>query len=128
MLLVFLLVLFLAACGGENAEEETDELDVLEVEFNLPETAEPNETVELEAIVMYGDEEVEDADEVVFEYWLTGEEDNSEEAEGVHTENGSYVAEVSFPEEGVYELYAHTTARGLHTMPLKSITIGDPEE
>lgn len=117
---------FLVACGEDAEEsEQTEELAVLEVEFNVPETAEVGETVELEAVVTYGDEIVEDANEVKFEYWLEGNEDNSKEVEGQHTENGSYVAEVTFDEDGVYEMYAHTTAEGLHTMPLASITIGD---
>lgn len=124
-LLAFSLLL-LVACGDE-AEEEV-ELAILDVTFNVPETAEVDETVELEAVVTYGGEIVEDADEVKFEYWLVGHEDNSENIDGVHTENGSYVAEVSFPEDGVYEMYAHTTAEGLHTMPLTSITVGDGGE
>lgn len=128
---IIVFVLLLTACGnGEEAEvtEETDELVALEVEFNVPETAEPGETVELEAIVSYGDELVEDADEVKFEYWLKGNEDNSSEIDGIHTEDGRYTAEVNFPEDGTYEIYAHTTARGLHTMPLKSIVVGDGGE
>lgn len=128
---ITVLLTLLAACGnGEEADEveETDELVPLEVEFNVPETAEPGETVELEAIVSYGDELVEDADEVNFEYWLTGNIDDSSEIDGVHTEDGRYTAEVTFPEDGTYEMYAHTTARGLHTMPLKSIIVGDGGE
>lgn len=129
----FIIVLFilLSACGsGEETNEtaETDELVALEVEFNVPETAEPGETVELEAVVSYGDELVEDADEVKFEYWLKGNEDDSTNIDGIHTEDGKYTAEVTFPEDGTYEMYAHTTARGLHTMPLKSIIVGDGGE
>lgn len=128
---IIVLILLLSACGnGEKEEvtEETDELVALEVEFNVPETAEPGETVELEAIVSYGDELVEDADEVNFEYWLKGNEDDSSEIDGIHIEDGRYTAEVTFPEDGTYEIYAHTTARGLHTMPLKSIIVGDGGE
>ncbi|GGN48728.1 MULTISPECIES: FixH family protein [Oceanobacillus] len=128
---IIVLILLLSACGnGEKEEvtEGTDELVALEVEFNVPETAEPGETVELEAIVSYGDELVEDADEVNFEYWLKGDEDDSSEIDGIHTEDGRYTAEVTFPEDGTYEIYAHTTARGLHTMPLKSIIVGDGGE
>lgn len=129
-LLIVLMIGFLVACGNDDTEEveETDELVPLEVEFIVPETAEPGEPVELEAIVTFGEENVEDADEVVFEHWLKGNEDDSTKVEGVHTENGSYVAEVTFEEDGVYEMYAHTTAEGLHTMPLTSITIGEGGE
>lgn len=120
--LLTLVLALLSACGSDD---ETEELAALEVDFILPETAEPGESVTLEAIVTYGEELVEDADEVVFEYWLQGHEDDSTNVEGTHTSDGSYTAEVVFEEDGVYEIYAHTTARGLHTMPLKSIVVGD---
>lgn len=126
ILVVMALLLLLAACVNEESGEE--ELATLEVEFIVPETAEPGETVQLEAIVSYGDEMVEDADEVMFEYWVQGNETDSTNVEGIHKSNGSYTAEVEFAEDGIYELYAHTTARGLHTMPLKSIAVGDAEE
>ena len=125
------LFLFLAACGNQGVLDEDDEfggLATLDVEFNLPETADPGETVVLEAVVTYGDEIVEDADEVLFEYWLKGHEADSVKIEGTHVGDGVYTAEVTFDEEGVYEAYAHTTARGLHTMPLKSIAVGDVDE
>lgn len=125
---IMLLIVLLAACGSGDETEETEELAVLDVEFNVPGTAEPGEAVQLEAIVTYGGEAVEDADEVEFEYWVKGNEDDSIKVEGNHTESGSYVAEVTFQEEAVYEIYAHTTARGLHTMPLTSITVGDGGE
>lgn len=127
VLLIVLMIGFLVACGNDEVEE-ADELVPLEVEFIVPDTAEPGEAVELEAIVTFGDENVEDADEVMFEYWLKGNEDDSTEIEGVHTENGSYGATITFEEDGVYEMYAHTTAEGLHTMPLTSITIGEGGE
>ncbi|MHA6251994.1 FixH family protein [Oceanobacillus sp. CAU 1775] len=119
-------LLFLVACGSnDEVDEVEEELPILAVDFKVPESAEVDEVIELEAIVTYGGDPVENADEVKFEYWLMGDEDNSEEIDGVHTENGAYVAEVTFSEDGVYEMYAHTTAEGLHTMPLTSITIGD---
>lgn len=127
-LVIVLLLAFLAACGNGGAADETEELAVLEVEFMVPETADPRETVELEAVVTYGGEAVEDADEVVFEYWLLGHEGDSSEVEATHAADGSYVADVVFPEDGVYEIYAHTTAKGIHTMPLKSIVVGKGEE
>lgn len=122
------LVILLAACGNDGVSDETDGLVTLDVEFNLPETADPGETVVFEAVVTYGDEFVEDADEVLFEYWMKGHEVDSEKVEGTHVGDGVYTAEVTFEEDGVYEAYAHTTARGLHTMPLKSITVGDAED
>ena len=118
----------LAACGNgaENeSDQETEELAMLEVEFQLPEKADVDEIVELEAIVTHGDEKVEDADEVEFEYWAEGNEDDTTMVESINNGDGTYTAEVSFESDGIYEIYAHTTARDLHTMPKKSITVGE---
>lgn len=128
---MILMLGILVACGNDAEKEgadQTDELPMLDVEFNVPDTADPGEQVTLEAVVTYGGEQVEDADEVMFEYWLKGNEDDSTKVEGEHQENGRYTAEVTFEEDGVYEMYAHTTAEGLHTMPLVSITIGEGGE
>ncbi|HLR75520.1 MAG TPA: FixH family protein, partial [Virgibacillus sp.] len=67
LLIVFatLLLSILAACSE-------DELSILEVDFEVPETVNVGETVELKATVTYGDEMVADADEVVFEVWEKG--------------------------------------------------------
>jgi plastocyanin len=118
-------LLFVAACGASDDNESltADDLPMLEVDFEVPETASVGDTVELQATVTYGEEIVEDADEVLFEVWLEDHEDESENFEGVHQGDGVYTAEVTFDEEGTYEMYAHTTARDLHTMPLKSIEV-----
>ncbi|MBP2076234.1 FixH family protein [Oceanobacillus polygoni] len=125
----FVCIFALVACGSNNqADEGVDadgELLSLDVEFELPEQEEVGETVELKATVTYGGEMVTDADEVVFEHWLAGNEDDSTMVESTNHEDGTYTAKVTFEEDGVYEIYAHTTARDLHTMPKKSITIGD---
>ncbi|WP_163970414.1 FixH family protein [Oceanobacillus halotolerans] len=126
---VLLCFTFLVACGDTNEETEQDsdddELKVLEVDFQVPESAEAGETVELKAVVTYGGELVEDADEVEFEYWEQGNEDDSTMVESTNNEDGTYTAEVTFDRDGVYEMYAHTTAKDMHTMPIKEITIGD---
>ncbi|MFD1848922.1 FixH family protein [Oceanobacillus bengalensis] len=123
-----LLIGLLAACGNgtENGnEQETDELKMLEVEFQVPDKANISETIELKAIVTYGDERVTDADEVEFEYWEKGNEEDSTKIKSNNNGDGTYSADVTFDTEGIYEMYAHTTARDLHTMPKKSITIGE---
>jgi hypothetical protein len=123
----FIIVMgLLAACGNSDKESEkaSDEPQVLRVDFVLPEQAEVNEPVLLKAIVSYGEESVKDADEVQFEYWLQGNEKDSKKIESKNNGDGTYTAEVTFEQDGVYEIYAHTTARDMHTMPKKSITIG----
>ncbi|HLS20665.1 MAG TPA: FixH family protein [Bacillota bacterium] len=118
---VTLLISLLVACGD-------DELHILEVDFVVPETAEVGETIELKAIVSYGDEAVTDADEVVFEVWEKNDRDNGEMIDAVNHEDGTYTTEVTFDYDGIFEMYAHTTAREMHTMPLKEIVVGEGGE
>ena len=125
LLLVFILLIGVLAACNSTAETENEELKTLDVVFEVPEKADIDETIELNAIVTYGDEEVTDADEVKFEYWETGNEEDSIMMDANNNEDGTYSAEVSFNNDGVYEIYAHTTAREQHTMPKKSITIGE---
>ncbi|GAA0336615.1 hypothetical protein GCM10008931_30270 [Oceanobacillus oncorhynchi subsp. oncorhynchi] len=127
------LMAVLAACSNNEAdtaeEEDTDsmELPVLEVDFDVPEHVEVGETIDLTAHVTFDDEPVEDAREVLFEVWTQGHADDSVEIEGVHQEDGTYTASFTFEEEAVYEMYAHTTARELHVMPLETVIAGDAE-
>lgn len=116
------LSLLLIACGDD------DEIPALEVEFNVPETADVGEDVQLEAIVTYGGEKVTDASQMDFEIWERGKEDESETIEADNHEDGTYTITYTFDQDGIYEMYAHTTAHHLHTMPLKEITIGEGGE
>ncbi len=125
LLTLALLTLFIitACANADEQTEEQEELAALEVEFEPQETAKLGETVELLATVTYGDELVTDAKEMDFEYWLEDDEDNSEMVEATNNDDGTYSIEVEFEEEGEYWIYAHTTARDLHTMPKRSIQV-----
>ncbi|NBJ70422.1 MULTISPECIES: FixH family protein [Clostridia] len=129
MFIAVAVLLFITACGqGETNEKDTaaseEELKELKVDFKVPESAETGENVELKATVTYGEEKVADADEVVFEVWEKGNKDDSTKLDATNHEDGTYTAKITFEKDGVYEMYAHTTARELHTMPKKSITVG----
>lgn len=122
ILLIFstiVLLVILAACGNND-----DELPFLEVDFIVPDSVDVDETIELKAIVTYGDESVTDADEVVFEVWEKNDRDNGDMLDAINHEDGTYTVEVSFDHDGIFEMYAHTTARDMHTMPLKEIVVG----
>src|SRR5699024_553737 len=110
-----------------NACSDDDEVEVkmLDVDFDVPDTAEVNEEVELTADVTYGDEPVEEVEDMSIEYWEKGDRDNSERIEPESNGDGSYTAKISFDHDGVFEMFAHTDAEGLHTMPKESITIGE---
>lgn len=127
--LVSLLFLFVA-CGNddEQANDKQDELLALEVDFIVPETAEVGEDVQLEAIVTYGDDNVTDASQMDFEIWERGKEDESETIEADNHEDGTYTITYTFEQDGIYEMYAHTTAHQLHTMPKREITVGEGGE
>ncbi len=123
-------MMVLAACG-ENEKDDTtkkaedEEVKSLNVDFEVPETVDPGDPVELKATVTYGDEKVTDAEEVVFEIWEKDKKDDSIKVESTNNQDGTYTAETTFDHDGEYEMYAHTTARALHTMPKKAIIVGD---
>lgn len=121
--------LLLAGCGSEEADSAgTGEMiEEVMVEFNTEQQADPAEEILLSVTLSQGDEAVEDASEVVYEVWESGDRDNSEMITAEHTEDGTYEAETSFGEEGLYYMQAHTTARGMHVMPKQEITVGNPD-
>ena len=79
----------------------------------------------MKAFVTQGDEEIEDADEVVFEVWEEGKKSESEMIDSVNEKSGIYTAETSFEHEGTFHVQVHVTANGLHTMPLKEVIVGN---
>ncbi len=118
----------LAACGKGKEEEIPTEVKVpemLEVELTVSETADVDEPVEMKAFVTQGDEQIEDADEVVFEVWEEGKKADSEMIDSVNEKGGMYTAEKSFDHDGLFHVQVHVTANGLHTMPLKEVVVGD---
>lgn len=121
------ILMVLSACGEDNVNEELPELPELKVDFELPEFADVGDTIELTATVTYGNEPVKDADEVNFEYWENDDQDNSITIDSTNHKDGTYTAEVTFENDAVYSIYAHTTARALHTMPKRSMIVGDPD-
>src|SRR5699024_1990525 len=120
--LLFLFILpavLLFACSNN----ENEELAFIEVDFVVTEEAiEAGETVELLANVTYGYDIETDA-VVKYEVWLSGDQDNSETFEATNNGDGSYTADYTFEEAGTYEMYAHTDAQDMHTMPKKEVTV-----
>lgn len=116
-----------AACGN-NDDNLEEELPMLDVDFDVPESGDAGDNIHLEAFVTYDEKPVEEADEVLFEIWEKGDQDNGEKIEAENEGEGIYTLDYDFDDDGIYEMYAHTTAEGLHTMPKEQIVIGDAEE
>src|SRR5699024_12828852 len=97
LLIVFatLLLSILAACSE-------DELSILEVDFEVPETVNVGETVELKATVTYGDEMVTDADEVVLEVWEKGKRDYGDRINENKHEDRKYTSEDYIDSNRIY--------------------------
>lgn len=124
-MMITLSAMFSAGCAPQQVEEEPQFLDV---QLTIsPEKAGVNEEIILEAKVTYGEEEVEDADEVKFEVWRSQAEEH-EKVIVEHSENGIYRMKKSFEEEGTYYVIAHVTARSMHNMPKKEFVVGTPSE
>ena len=118
-------------CGAE--EEAVDTLGNGEVPVEVivdvltPEKLNAGEVTTLEVKVTQGDEVVNDADSVEFEVWESGLREEGTMLDGELTEDGVYTAEYTFDHDGVYYMYAHTTARGMHVMPKQQFIVGNPD-
>ncbi|MFJ5772042.1 FixH family protein [Psychrobacillus sp. NPDC093180] len=125
-----LAAMVLTGCGAEEAShtnhEETTFQEIV-VQIQTPEQLAVGEKVVLSAKVTQGEEAVDDADKVEFEVWESGLRDEGKMIEGTLTKDGVYEANHTFDHDGVYYMFAHTTARGLHTMPKQKLTVGSPD-
>ncbi|NCU18547.1 FixH family protein [Pallidibacillus pasinlerensis] len=107
-----------------DAEENIDEMpEPLNVELILPEKAALGESIEIKAHVTQGEENVDDAYEVVFEIWVENDKENSEMIDYTEYRDGIYSIKKVFEEPGVYHVQSHVTARGMHIMPTKQVIV-----
>lgn len=118
-------------CGAEDDAVDTlgnGEVPVeVIVEVLTPEKLNAGEATTLEVKVTQGGEVVNDADSVDFEVWESGLRDEGTMLDGELTEDSVYAAEYTFDHDGVYYMYAHTTARGMHVMPKQQFIVGNPD-
>jgi hypothetical protein len=127
------LMFFSVACGESESDSGPTNvsdinLDPLEAELIIPETAEPQETVTLQTKVTQGEEIVDDASEVIFEVWIDGEKSDSDMIEAdLPGVDGLYEVTYEFTEEALYKVQPHVTARGSHVMPVGDVIVGDVE-
>ena len=129
MSLILLSGLTLAACSDEEMyhsemnhdNPSSDEVRSLEVDLQAPESIKSGEEVQFVAHVTSNEEDVTDADSVMFEI-ISGEE-SLDMIEVDHSENGEYVLDYTFDEAGDYKVISHVDAFSLHTMPEEFVTV-----
>ncbi len=122
--------MLVAACGATEEEQSggaLDELTPIEVDLDVPESAEIGVAVPFSSSVTQGEDLVEDASEVVYEIWIEGQKEQSELIEAEKQEGHVYLLDHTFEEAGLYHVQTHVTARGLHRMPTAQIQVGKIE-
>lgn len=120
----------LVGCGEDEKQtaplKQVEEPQIVEVEILTPKEVAINENIELAAHVVQGGQNIEDAI-VEFEVWESGKRDEGKMIEGVLEKDGVYKATTTFDHDGVYFMFAHTTANSIHVMPKQQITAGSPD-
>lgn len=120
----------LFGCGDEQqlqTDANTEAPAIVEVDIQTAELLSAGEPIQLAARITQNGEPVDDADEVKFEVWESGLRDQGEMLFGELTSDGVYAVDYTFDYDGVYYMYAHTTARGMHVMPKQQLVVGKPD-
>lgn len=118
----------LVACNAEQGVTKDPGVPLMvDVEFLTPAKLAVGEEVELAVHVSQGGENVDDAESVQFEVWESGLRDKGVLLDGELDKDGVYKVKHTFDHDGVYYMFAHTTARGLHVMPKFELTVGTPD-
>nr|WP_183184561.1 FixH family protein [Anoxybacillus voinovskiensis] len=117
----FALILIAACSHTEHGEEQA----ILNVKIETKSPIDVNKATEISCLVTYGNEKVDDADEVKFEIWKQGSEKH-EMLQAKNKGNGKYAVTKTFTEAGTYSIVAHVTARNMHNMPKTDIVVGNP--
>ncbi|WP_458412419.1 FixH family protein [Schinkia sp. CFF1] len=128
---LFLVMLF-TVVGCSNANESgsktntgTKEIEPVAVDLAIyPSPIEVNQEVTFEATITQGDEKVDDASDVEFEWWKNGDEKHTK-IKADHQGNGIYSIKQTFSETGSYNVISHVTARDMHTMPQRQFEVVD---
>ena len=132
--LVTILAVMLTACGNTNELSDGNQplgnaSEPVMVEFiTVSDSLEPNQEAKIQVKVTQGGDAVADADEVVFEIWKEGNKEGARKIPANHEGNGIYSITHRFPEKGNYEVIAHVTARGMHTMPQQTFHVGGAQK
>ena len=126
---VLIISIILSGCGEKvnSTEVGSDMPSMVEVTFVNEEKFNIGEQIELSIQVEQGNELVNDADEVIFEVWESGLREQGVKLDGELKKDGTYAVHHKFDHEGVYYMFAHTTARSMHVMPKMKLIVGNPD-
>ena len=119
----------LVGCAEKDVPEvsgQEEDIQLPEVTILTPTEVTLNEPIELAAHVTQGKKNIDDAT-VEFEVWESGKREDSQMVEGKLDQDGVYKASTTFDHDGVYFMYAHTTANSIHIMPKQQVTAGEPD-
>lgn len=126
-MLVAIPILLFGCNKEETMTQDSGIPQMVDVEIATPAKLTASKEVEIAAHVTQGGENVDDAESVQFEIWESGLRDKGVLLDGELDKDGVYKVDYTFDHDGVYYVYAHTTARGLHVMPKKELTVGVPD-
>lgn len=127
--LVLIISIILSGCN-ETVDQNIDGSTMpamVEVKILNEDKINVGDPIELSAQVKKGDEFVNDAEEVIFEVWESGLKEQGTKLDGKLKNDGTYAVHHTFDHDGVYYMYAHTTARGMHVMPKMKLIVGNPD-
>lgn len=120
-------LIVLAGCNSQSHQHTQSDAVPKEVKVEIktnPDTLKQNEKIELQAIVTQDGKAVDDAQDVKFETWKENDQKHTMTV-ATHKNNGIYAADITFPQDGVYHIIAHTDARDMHVMPEVKIAVGN---
>ncbi len=123
------LLLLLSGCGKNGNDDPhasaDHQLEPIQVELTVnPTEGKVGGKVMFEAHVTHQGKNVDDAKEVMFEYWEDGDKEEDHGKEIVTgSGNGNYVFEASFDKPGKYHVISHVTALDQHSMPSAEFTV-----
>ncbi|TDM12624.1 FixH family protein [Macrococcus lamae] len=127
---ILIVLLFLSACdngqsghAGHHNSGSSEKLAPLKVSLTVPEKAQAGDKVDLKAKVTYGKDNVNDADEVMFEIIKDNKAKSSVKEKVAQAKAGVYTLKYSFDKPGTYTIISHVTAKNQHTMPDADIVI-----
>ncbi|WP_138090296.1 FixH family protein [Halalkalibacterium halodurans] len=128
-LIMVAVAILLVACGQteeeQGAVDHIEQLSPIEVELLYEEALASGENMTFDVLVTQNEAPVEDAREVIVEFWQEGAKEESDMIESTNEGGGVYRVTYEFPEDGLYFVQPHVTARDMHRMPLYELTIGE---